>query len=274
MMRSLWTAASGMTSQQFFVDNISHNLSNVNTTGFKRGRVEFNSLLYQTMQRADLDPANMTGRPTNLQVGLGARPVAVSRMFTQGNLQRTDNNLDFAIDGNGFFTVLRNAEPEEELAFTRDGSFNLSPVDGGLMLSTNAGHPVLSADGEPIIIPDDIDWQNVLMDDTGNFFSVVDGEMEELGFQLQITQFPNPQGLEAVGGNLFLATVAAGEALNEGEDDVNVISRIIQGVLEMSNVNVAEEMVDMIRAHRAYDLNARAITTSDEMLQTANGLKR
>ncbi|MCL2015712.1 MAG: flagellar hook-basal body protein [Defluviitaleaceae bacterium] len=273
MMRSLWTAASGMTSQQFFVDSISHNLSNVNTTGFKRGRVEFQSLLYQTMRRADLDPANMTGRPVNLQVGLGSAPVAVSRVFSQGNLQRTDITTDFAIDGGGFFTVLRNADPEE-IAYTRDGSFNLSPVAGGLMLSTNLGFPVLGVDGAPIIIPDDVAWQNVVVDETGAIWSATADAMDDTGFQIQISQFPNPQGLEAVGGNLFLPTVAAGVPLVQGVDDVLIPGRVLQGVLEMSNVNIAEEMVDMIRAHRAYDLNARAITTSDEMLQSANQLKR
>jgi len=273
MMRSLWTAASGMTAQQFFVDNISHNLANVNTSGFKKGRVEFNSLLYQTMRRADLDPANMTGRPVNLQVGLGVRPVAVSRMFTQGSLQRTDLPQDFAIEGDAFFTVRRNEDPEQ-IFYTRDGSFKLSPVEDGLMLSTNLGYPVLSVDGEPIIFADDVAWANVTMDDMGNFWNVADGGMEAMGFQLMLAQFTNPQGLESAGANLWQVTVASGPALIQGEDDLITLSRVHQGVLEMSNVNIAEEMVDMIRAHRAYDLNARAITTSDEMLQTANGLKR
>ena len=274
MMRSLWTAASGMTAQNFFVDNISHNLANVNTTGFKRGRVEFNSLLYQTMRRADLDPANMTGRPVNLQVGLGVRPVAVSRMFTQGNLQRTDLWTDFAIEGDPFFAVRRSEDPEVIL-YTRDGSFNLSPVEDGLMLSTNLGYPVLDVDGEPIIFDDDVDIRGRVTIDVDGFIWYNDPEdgAEEL-FQIQLTHFPNPQGLESVGSNMWQATVASGEALIQGVDDVVALGRVHQGVLEMANVNIAEEMVDMIRAHRAYDLNARAIKTTDEMLQTANGLKR
>ncbi|MCL2399284.1 MAG: flagellar hook-basal body protein [Defluviitaleaceae bacterium] len=275
MMRSLWTAASGMTAQQFFVDSISHNLSNVNTTGFKQGRVEFQSLMYQTMRRADLDPANMTGRPVNLQVGLGVTPVAVSKIFTQGNLQRTDNMLDFAIEGDGFFAVRRNADPEE-IFFTRDGSFKLSPLEaGGLMLATSLGYPVLDVNGDPIIFDEEVSWHNVTMSDSGAFFNInADGDMEALDFTLQIVQFPNPQGLEAIGANLFMQTPASGAALLEAEEDVNRPSRVFQGFLEMSNVDVAREMVDMIRAHRAYDLNARAITTSDEMLQQANQLKR
>jgi len=264
-----------MTAQQFFVDSISHNLSNVNTTGFKQGRVEFQSLMYQTMRRADLDPANMTGRPVNLQVGLGVTPVAVSKIFTQGNLQRTDNMLDFAIEGDGFFAVRRNADPEE-IFFTRDGSFKLSPLEaGGLMLATSLGYPVLDVNGDPIIFDEEVSWHNVTMSDSGAFFNInADGDMEALDFTLQIVQFPNPQGLEAIGANLFMQTPASGAALLEAEEDVNRPSRVFQGFLEMSNVDVAREMVDMIRAHRAYDLNARAITTSDEMLQQANQLKR
>ena len=274
MMRSLWTAASGMTAQQFFVDNLSHNLSNVNTVGFKRGRVEFNSLLYQTMRRADWDPANMTGRPVNLQVGLGVRPVAVSRIFSQGNLQRTDVALDFAIEGDAFFAVRRNVDPEETF-YTRDGSFNLSPTPEGLVLTNNWGYPVLSIDGEPIVFDEDIAFHNVVMDTEGRFFHMTpEGEMDDLGFQMMLVQFPNPQGLESRGSNLFQLTAASGAPLIQGEDEIVIYSRVLQGVLEMSNVNMAEEMVDMIRAHRAYDLNARAVTTSDEMLQTANGLKR
>lgn len=275
MMRSLWTAASGMTAQNFFVDNISHNLANVNTVGFKRGRVEFNSLLYQTMRRADLDPANMTGRPVNLQVGLGVRPIAVSRVHTQGNLQRTDLWTDFAIEGDAFFAVRRSEDPEV-IFYTRDGTFNLSPVDDGLMLSTNQGYPVLDEDGEPIIFDDDMDIRGRVTVDTDGIFWYHDpdeGESEEL-FQMQIVHFPNPQGLEAVGSNMWQVTVASGAPLIQSIDDVVGLGRVHQGVLEMSNVNIAEEMVDMIRAHRAYDLNARAITTTDEMLQTANGLKR
>ena len=277
MMRSLWTAASGMTAQQFYVDNIAHNLANVNTVGFKRERTEFHSLLYQTMRRADLDPANMTGRPVNLQVGLGVRPSAVSRIFTTGNFQRTDNLLDFAIEGDGFFTIRRGQTPdgEDEIFYTRDGTFKLSPVDDGLMLATTSGYQVLGVDNEPIIFDDEMNWSNIFLTDDGVFwYNAPDGTTEDTGFQLLMTQFPNVQGLEAVGSNLFRQTAGSGAPLSEFDDPVNVLSRIHQGILEMSNVNVAEEMVSMIRAHRAYDLNARAITTSDEMLQTANGLKR
>ena len=273
MMRSLWTAASGMTSQQLHVDNIAHNLSNVNTTGFKRERVEFKSLLYETLRRADLDPATWTGRPTNMQVGHGVRPSAISRMFTQGSLQRTDNMQDFGIEGTGFFTVQRTMD---EIAFTRDGTFKLSPDEAGnLRLVTSSGYAVLGVGDEPIVIDAEISWSNVTVDDGGNFWhQAPGGVVEDLGMQMQIVQFPNVQGLEAVGNNLFMETVASGAAMLEADGDVVRFSRVIQGVLEMSNVQVAEEMVNMIVAHRAYDLASRAITTSDEMLQQANNLKR
>jgi len=273
MMRSLWTAASGMTSQMLQIDNISNNLANVNTTGFKRERVEFKSLMYETMRRADLDPVNMTGRPVNLQVGHGVRPSAVSRVFMQGPLQRTENHTDIAIEGDGWFRVRRNFD---EYFFTRDGSFKLMPMeDGALMLATSDGFPVMSAEGEEIVIPGEIPARDVMIDDFGIFRFVDDmGYMLELGFQFGIYQFSNPQGLEAIGSNLFRETIASGPALSEAEGETSRLSRIIQGYLEMSNVQVAEEMVNLIVAQRAFDLNSRAITTSDEMLQTANNLKR
>ena len=273
MMRSLWTAASGMTSQMLQIDNISNNLANVNTTGFKRERVEFKSLMYETMRRADLDPVNMTGRPVNLQVGHGVRPAAISRMFTQGPLQRTDLHTDFAIVGDGWFEVRRNFG---EYFFTRDGSFKLMPMeDGTLILATSDGFPVMSLDGEEIAIPPGVAARDVTVNHVGEFFYLDEfGELVDLGFQMRIVQFPNPQGLEAIGGNLFMETVASGAALVEGDGEVGSMSQIVQGYLEMSNVSVAEEMVNLIVAQRAFDLNSRAITTSDEMLQTANNLKR
>jgi flagellar basal-body rod protein FlgG len=262
-----------MISQQQHIDVIGNNLANVNTVGFKRERMEFQSLLYQTMRRADLDPANMTGRPVNLHVGHGVRPVAVSRHFTMGSLQRTDNMQDFAIEGDGFFVVRRTFDEE---FYTRDGTFKLSPVDEGLMLSTSMGYPVLGVDGEPIIIDDDIAWHNVAITDTGVLLynDPFTNETVDLGMQIMLVQFPNVQGLEAVGGNLFASTVASGMRLEEAEGEVVRPSRLLQGVLEMSNVQVAEEMVNMIVAQRAFEVNSRVITTSDQMMQEANNLKR
>jgi len=276
MMRSLWTAASGMSSQLLNIDNISNNLANVNTTGFKRERIEFKSLLYETMRRADLDPVNQTGRPVNLQVGHGVRPFAVSRIFQQGAFQRTDNFTDLAIEGDGWFKIRRNIMPEDEIFFTRDGSFKLMPMeDGSLILATSEGFPVMSMDEDEIVIPPGIPSRDIIIDDWGNFFYTDGtGEFIDLGFQLRIAQFSNPQGLEAVGSNLFRETTASGPPLIEADGETNRISRIVQGYLEMSNVQIAEEMVNLIVAQRAFDLNSRAITTSDEMLQTTNNLKR
>jgi flagellar basal-body rod protein FlgG len=272
MMRSLWTAASGMIAQQLQVDNISNNLANINTTGYKKERIEFKTLLYETMKRADLDPANRTGSPVNLQVGHGVRPIAMTRIFAMGNLQRTDNAQDFAIEGRGFFTV---SLGDDVVKYTKDGAFKLSPMQDGNMLVTSEGYPILSADDEPIIFPPDVQMSTVTVDERGNFY-YVDAEqtMQSMGFQIKLVQFANEQGLEGIGRNLLTETPASGPPLSEPDGDVVEYSRVMQGVLEMSNVQAAEEMVNLIIAQRAYDLNSKAITTSDDMLQTANNLKR
>ena len=273
MMRSLWTSASGMSAQMLKIDTVTNNMANVNTTGFKRERVEFKTLMYETLQRANLDPANMIGRPVNLQVGHGVRSAGTTRIFTQGPLQRTDREMDFAIEGSGFFQVRRNMD---EYFFTRDGSFHLMPLDDGtLMLTTSAGYPVISVDEDEIIIPEGIAAGDIVVGDTGIIFvRTDDGMIEELGFQIRLVQFPNPNGLEAAGGNLFAMSIASGEPIFEVDGEVGRPSRLIQSHLEMSNVQIAEEMIGLILAQRAFDTNSRGITTSDEMLQTANQLKR
>ena len=272
MMRALWTAASGMTAQQLNVDTISNNLSNVNTYGYKKERLEFKTLLYETMQKADLDASYATGRPVNLQVGHGVRPIASSRSFMQGNLQVTNNYLDFAIEGNGFFVIQRG---NGEITYGKDGAFKLSVMDEGNMIVTAEGYPVLGVDGEPIIIPFEIIVSSVTVDESGMFFySDADNQTQDLGFQFDLVQFPNPQGLLADGANLYKTTSASGEAMHEADGEVPKLSRIRQMTLEMSNVAVADEMVNLIIAQRAYELNSKAIQTSDDMLQTANNLKR
>lgn len=272
MMRSLWTAASGMTAQQMNVDSISNNLANVNTTAYKKERIEFKSLLYQTMRRADLDLANAEGRPVNLQVGLGVRPIATSRLFETGNFESTGGETDFAIEGTGFFVVQKSLG---EIGYTRDGTMKLSFTDEGTMLVTSEGYSVLDINGDPVIIPNDIPMSQVsFMDDGSISYTDEEGITQPLDIQLAIVQFPNVQGLEAVGGNLYSATPASGQALYEAAGDTALTSRLIQGFIEMSNVQVAEEMVKLIVSQRAYELNSKAITTSDEMLQQANNLKR
>ncbi len=272
MMRSLWTAASGMVSQQQNVDTISNNLANVNTNGYKKERMEFKTLLYDTIQRADLDAANRTGRPVNLQVGGGVRPVATARIFSQGNLERTDYQLDLAIQGDGFFVVSR---AQDQPAYTKDGAIKLSPTDEGLMLVTADGYPFLSVDDEPIYLPNEISVKDVIIQDDGRiFYTDTNKEQIDTGYQLQVVQFTNVQGLEAIGANLYSTTPAVGNIFREVDGEVNKVSVVMQGVLELSNVLIANEMVNLIVAQRAYELNSKAITTSDDMLQQANNLKR
>ncbi len=272
MMRSLWTAASGMISQQQNVDTISNNLANVNTYGYKKERMEFKTHLYETLQRANLDPANQTGRPVNLQVGHGVRPAAVARIFTMGNLQRTDQKLDFAIEGVGYF-VTRLSDTLN--AYTRDGAFKLSPTDEGKMLVTADGLPILGIDDQPIIIPNEVMIDDLTVDENGAL-SYVNAENQQtpLDITLNIVQFPNPQGLLAQGKNLYVQTNASGAPVLESEGTVTRPSKVIQGLLESSNVAIAEEMVSLIVAQRAYELSSKAITTSDDMLNLANNLKK
>lgn len=272
MMRALWTAASGMESQQLNVDNISNNLANVNTVGYKKSRMEFKSLLYETMQRAGIDE-NGAGRPVNLQVGHGVRPIASVKNYSIGNIEMTQNPLDIAIDGEGFFAVLG---PNEETLYTRDGSFKISIVEDEAMLVTSDGYPVLGVDEEPIYFEPDVNIDELILSEDGIFSYVdPDGETVELEeAQLQIVQFSNRAGLEDVGRNLLRANTASGEPLFEVDDEVNRRSSLIQGSLESSNVQVVEEMVKLIVAQRAYEMNSKAIQTSDDMLAQANQLKR
>lgn len=274
MMRSLWTGASGMGAQQLMTDTIANNIANVNTTGYKRERLEFQSLLYQTIQSAGSNPAVIGNRPANLQVGHGVRAVATTRSFQMGNLEPTHRNIDFAIQGNGFFVVDRGFD--QGLAYTRDGSFQLTPIGGGqLMLVTSDGLPVLDQTESQIIIQDNIDAQQLIVSQDGSFAARnAEGQPVDLGFTLAIVQFSNRQGLDAsLGGNLFLETAASGAPLLE-PDNVTQRSQIIQGHLERSNVQIAEEMVGLIVSQRAFELNSRVIQTSDQMLQEAANLRR
>lgn len=271
MMRSLWTAASGMTTQQLNVDNIANNLANVNTTGFKKERVEFQSLLYQTMTRANFNDGAATARPANLQVGHGVRATATTRMFTQGNMQSTESNLDFAIQGPGFFMVQMT---NDQVGFTRDGTFKASADGDEFTLVTSQGYQILGVDGAPLSFPIEYNINSMTVDPSGSIFLADGSESIDTGLQIGIFQFPNTQGLEAIGGNILVTTSASGEPLSEADGETNTISMIVQGFLEMSNVQIAQEMVNLIIAQRAYELNSRAITTSDEMLQNANNLKR
>jgi len=277
MMRALYSAASGMIAEQQNVDSIANNLANVNTTGYKKERMEFQTLLYQTLQRADKDPANPTGRPVNLQIGLGVRPVAVSKLYAQGNLQTTGNATDVAIAGNGFFAIQRGGT-DGDIVYTKDGTFKVAPNDNGdLELLTSDGYHVLDTSNAPIVFPANTDMNSMTIAEDG-MISYYDssGNIVSDGTQINIVQFPNVEGLQSIGQNLLTVTPASGQPIQESSGDIPAANRsqLKQGVLEMSNVQVAEEMVNLIVAQRAYDLNSKAIQTSDEMLQTANTLKR
>ncbi|MBN2221289.1 MAG: flagellar hook-basal body protein [Vallitaleaceae bacterium] len=269
MMRSLWTAASGMKTQQMTVDTIANNLANVNTVGFKKERLEFRSLLYETLREAG--SVEQGGEPVNLQVGHGVRASGSVKIFTQGNLERTEAPLDFAIEGNGFFAV---QDSNGNLRYTKDGTFKLAIYDDQLMLTTMDGHSVLSNEGEPIFFEGNIVTDRLIVNESGNFSYMTADETIDLGVGMQLSQFRNPAGLKSMGDGYYETTVASGEALLESEEEDLEKSSLIQGAVEASNVMAVEEMVKMIIAQRAYELSSKAIQTSDDMLSLANNLKR
>jgi flagellar basal-body rod protein FlgG len=255
MIRSLWIAKTGMEAQQTQLDTISHNLANVGTNGFKRGHVVFEDLIYQNLRQAGAASSDSTQLPTGLQVGLGVRPVATSRNFGQGNLQQTSNNLDVAIKGQGFFQV---QQPDGTSAYTRDGSLQ---VDANGQLVTNSGYIVQPG----ITIP--ANAQNVTIAADGTVSASIPGQAtpQTVG-QLTIATFVNPAGLEPKGQNLWGETAASGTP-NAAAPGSNGHGTLQQGYVETSNVNVVEELVAMIQTQRAYELNSKAIQTSDQMLQ-------
>lgn len=264
-MRALWTAATGMKSQQLSIDLIANNIANVNTVGYKKQQMQFKDLLYANIRRNHLVEGQ--GSPVQMQMGHGVMPTSTARLFSQGNLEATDNPLDAAIDGEGFFVV---EDPNGQFMYTRDGAFKLS-VDGEeSALVTSDGYFVMSEFDDIIVIGEG------LSDLTISAMGVItatneDNEIEELG-TLKIARFINPQGLESKGQNLYAVTVASGEEIPmEGEQRTSYIR---QGYLEMSNVQIVDEMVRMITAQRAYELSSRVIQTSDEMMGMANNLRR
>jgi len=267
-MRSLWTAAAGMTAQQFNVDVISNNLSNVSTTAYKKQRVEFKDLLYETLGRAYMLEGK--GRPVNLQVGHGSVPVATVRNFETGAFEKTDNPLDFAIEGDGFFMI---RGPKDEIVYTRDGSFKLSVTDEGKKLTTSDGYNVLDENEEEIIL--DVDLADLIVSPEGELSYInEEGVTESLGQRIGLVSFENRNGLENIGKNFYASTEASGEAIPNEELDNRNKSTVNQRFLEASNVQVVEEMVKLIVAQRAYEINSKAIQSSDDMLGMANNLKR
>jgi len=270
MMRSLWTAATGMMTQQTNVDTISHNLANVNTTGYKKETAEFKSLLYQTIQEQSYDSAG-NPKPAGIQVGLGVRNSAITSRYTQGNLQETGNDYDFAIEGKGFFMVQTR---DGEIAYTRNGSFQLAMGVNGATLATSDGNPLLDTTGTPIVIDSAYDPSKITINEAGELcYPDENNNAMPIGIQIGLAQFNNPSGLLKMSNSLLKATDASGEARIESEDAMLQKSKIRQGYLESSNVQAVDEIVNLIVAQRAYEMNSKVITATDEMLQQANNLR-
>ncbi|TCL32969.1 flagellar basal-body rod protein FlgG [Anaerospora hongkongensis] len=260
MMRALWTAGTGMVAQQGNIDNISNNLANVNTTGFKKTRLDFQDLMYQTIRQAGAASGQDTQIPTGLQMGHGVRQVATQKIYTQGNFQATGNSLDVAIEGDGFFQITM---PDGTIAYTRDGAFK---KDSQGRMCTSDGFLL-----EPqITIPQEA--TDFTVSSEGRVTATTTAGQQDLG-EITLARFINPSGLESIGRNLLKETEASGVPMvtNPGADGAGTLA---QKYLEMSNVQVVDEMVNMIVAQRAYETNSKAITTADEMLGQAANLKR
>ena len=262
MIKSLYTAATGMQAQALNIDVIANNLANASTTGFKGSRADFQDLIYETARQAGDSSSDDNIVPTGIQIGHGTRASAVSKLFSQGEFQNTKNELDLAIEGNGFFQIM---QPDGEVAYSRAGAFK---IDGEGRIVTSDGflmEPELS-------IPADTMAISIGIDGTVSVKQAGSSSATEIG-SITLARFVNPAGLSSSGRNLYAPTEASGDAITgtAGQDGYGTIA---QGYLEMSNVSVVDEMVNMITAQRAYEINSKTIRTADEMLQMANGLKR
>ncbi|QDC44318.1 flagellar basal-body rod protein FlgG [Methylophilus medardicus] len=255
MIRSLWISKTGLDAQQMQMDVISNNLANVSTSGFKKSRAVFEDLLYQNIRQVGSQSSQQSQLPSGLQLGTGVKPVATERIFTQGNLQQTSNDKDVAIQGQGFFQILL---PDGTTAYTRDGSFQ---VDSQGQLVTASGFPVQPA----ITIPANAQSLSIGRDGVVSITTPNSTATTQIG-QIQVATFINPAGLQAKGENLFVETTASGNP-NTNTPGTNGAGLLSQGYVETSNVNVVEELVSMIQTQRAYEINSKAITTSDQMLQ-------
>ncbi len=260
MIRSLWTGTTGMHTQQLNIDVIANNLANVSTTGFKKSKADFQDLLYQTMKVPGSQTSSDTESPTGILVGLGVKPAAVTKVFTQGDLILTENELDIAIEGDGFLQV---ELPNGNTSYTRSGALKR---DSNGRITTSDGYPIIPE----ITIPDGA--RQISISETGIVSAIIgdDTESTELG-DIELAGFTNNAGLAAQGKNLFEETTASGtpQIGTPGEDGFGTI---LQTYLEGSNVNIVEELANMITTQRAYEINSKTIQTSDEMMQTTNNL--
>ena len=254
MIRSLWIAKTGLDAQQTQLDVITNNLANVGTNGFKRARAVFEDLLYQTLRQPGAQSSQQTQIPSGLQIGIGTRPVATERIHTQGNLTQTGNSLDIAVQGQGFFQVLL---PDGTYAYTRDGAFQR---DAQGQMVTSSGYPLQPA----ITIPANALSITIGRDGVVSVLQAGSAAPTQVG-TIQLTTFVNPGGLQSAGENLYLETAASGTP-SPNTPGTNGTGLLNQGYVETSNVNVVEELVNMIQTQRAYEINSRAIQTSDQML--------
>lgn len=261
MIRALWTAATGMTAQNLNVDVIANNLANVNTTGFKRGRANFQDLMYQQIKSPGADAsAAGTQVPTGIQVGLGVKAAGVENIFLEGSLKPTGNPLDFAIEGRGFFQIQM---PNGELAYSRAGSFSLDSQGQIVTADGNVLQPAVNIPSDALSISVGAD---------GTISVLQPGGVSSVLGQIQLADFSNPAGLELMGNSMYRPSNASGDA-TLGTPGENGVGTIGQNMLEMSNVNVVEEMVNLIAGQRAYEMNSKAIKAADEMLHTANNIR-
>ncbi|WP_005031729.1 flagellar basal-body rod protein FlgG [Holophaga foetida] len=262
MMRSMWSAAAGMAVQGMNMDVIANNIANVNTTGFKKASAEFQDLLYQTINLAGTSSSNNTSLPTGLQLGHGAKVQSVTRQYTTGNFKTTGGRFDMAIQGDGFFQVL---QADGSNAYTRDGAFAVD--QNGTLVNANGNSLV-----PQITVPQDALSVTIAQDGTISVTRSAQTQPEVIG-QLTLVNFINPAGLNLLGGNLVQPTLASGDPI-EGTPGLSGLGTIRQGFLEASNVDLAEEMVNMIVGQRAYEANSKTIQTADSMLSLVNSLKR
>ncbi len=262
MIRALYTAASGMAAQQANIDNVAHNLANVNTTGYKKTRMEFEDLVYQQSKAAGSPTSTSGEAPIGLEIGLGTKPVATARDFSTGNLRSTSNPLDLAVQGRGFLQV---SMPDGSVGYTRSGALHLS-AEGAVV--TADGYPLEPA----ITIPPNATSITVSRDGIVSVSIAGQSAPQQVG-TIELASFQNPAGLEGAGSNLYRVTTASGEPTTgvPGSDGMGTIT---QGFLEESNVSVVEEMVNMILGQRAYEANSRVVKAADEMLQQVNSLVR
>ena len=262
MMQSLYTASTGMLGMQTQIDTTANNIANVNTIGFKKSRAEFADLMYSVMEYAGTATSDVTKSPTGIEVGLGSRPTAVNKIFSEGSLKQTDNQLDVAITGNGFFKL---ELPDGTEVYSRNGAFKIN--ENGTMVNSD-GYTVIPQ----IVIPPDA--TNVSIGTDGTVTVVVPGQVQatQIG-QIGLTNFINSAGLHSLGDNLYIETDSSGQAV-DGVATQDGLGSIRQGFVELSNVELVVELTDLITGQRAYDSNSKVITTSDEMLQTTNNLKR